>query len=260
MLRGVACGLIACAALAGCATLPPEPIPSRPRAPPAQPAPQGDASAFVNAPGATLFSELFVCSPTDSNIGPIGARNESLVYTPYITTPAGPLLRNPTQGACLSSGYGWRGTADGGGSEHTGIDLANPNGDFIYAAADGTVVYTGWARGYGLVVMLDHGRGVRSFYGHLSEVSPLIGEGTLVRSGTAIARMGMTGNATGVHLHYEVSIDGERVDPLNYGAPNVTAVGQTHTPPEATEPETEVTQTPGAPPDAESGKPDKALN
>jgi murein DD-endopeptidase MepM/ murein hydrolase activator NlpD len=219
--------LVVCAALAGCATLPPEPAatPRAPRTPP-------DASIYRNAPRATLFSALFVCSPLGSNIGPIGAQDESLVYTPYITTPAGPLLRNPTQGACLSSGYGWRGAADGGGSDHAGLDLANPNGGFIYAAADGAVVFTGWARGFGLVVLLDHGRGVRSFYGHLSEVSPLIGEGSFVRAGAAIARMGMTGNATGVHLHYEVSIDGERVDPLNYGAPNVTAVGQTHAAPE----------------------------
>jgi murein DD-endopeptidase MepM/ murein hydrolase activator NlpD len=159
------------------------------------------------------------------------------------------LLRDPTEGACLSSGFGWRNLRESG-AEHTGIDLANPNGGFIFAAADGTVTRTGWEGGYGNVVEIDHGRGVHTLYGHLADVNPSLGVGSFVRSGSAIARMGMTGNATGIHLHYEVSIDGLRVDPLNYGTPNVVQVNQNHDQPLDTAP------APQAQPSAPITKPD----
>jgi len=181
----------------------------------------------MSAPRAPLMSQLFACSVNNSNIGPISADRASLVYTPYIATNAGALLRDPTEGACLSSGFGWRNRSETG-SNHTGIDLANPNGGFIFAAADGVVEYTGWEGGYGIVVQIDHGRGVHTLYGHLTDVNPALRQGSFVRGGTAIARMGMTGNATGIHLHYEVSIDGLKVDPLNYGAPQVLQVNQSH--------------------------------
>ena len=66
---------------------------------------------------------------------------------------------------------------------------------------------------------LDHGEGVSTRYAHLSEIDPNLHPGTFVSAGTPVARMGATGNATGVHLHYEVVVDGLTVDPLNYGAP-----------------------------------------
>ena len=78
--------------------------------------------------------------------------------------------------------------------------------------------------------MIDHGHGVRTLYAHLSEIDRNLRAGVFVAAGTAVARMGATGNATGVHLHYEVSIDGLRVDPLNYGLPprpETTPVAQT---------------------------------
>ncbi|MBS0384360.1 MAG: peptidoglycan DD-metalloendopeptidase family protein [Proteobacteria bacterium] len=221
-------------ALAGCASIDYEPVvspvtstPSAPAQPPQRPTSTIDPAVYRNAPRAPLLSQLFACSPNNSNIGPISADRASLVYTPYIITAAGSLLRDPTEGACLSSGFGWRNRGEGG-SNHTGIDLANPSGGFIFAAADGVVEYVGWDGGYGLVVQLDHGRGVHTLYGHLSDVNPALSEGSVVRAGAAIARMGMTGNATGVHLHYEVSINGLKVDPLNYGAPNVVQVTQSH--------------------------------
>jgi murein DD-endopeptidase MepM/ murein hydrolase activator NlpD len=234
VIRSVALSAFGALALAGCASVEYEgeaaPVAVTPA--PVQPTPPTastiDPQIYLNAPHAPLLSQLFVCSPNESNIGPISADLASLAYTPYISTPAGSLLRDPTEGGCLSSGFGWRNRSDGGGSNHTGIDLANPNGGFIFAAADGTVTFSGWYGGYGQVVELDHGRGVHTLYGHLSEISPLLSPGSFVHAGTAIARMGMTGNATGVHLHYEVSIDGLKVDPLNYGAPQVVEVGQSH--------------------------------
>lgn len=210
MLRNLALGFVAALALAGCAvsnTSYPRPTARLPSQP----------NIYTAAPRASLHSELFACNSRGANIGEIGARGESMLYTPYIFTPAGALLRNPTESACLSSGFGWRGTAEGGGRIHNGLDLANPNGGFVYAAADGWVASAGWRGGYGLVLELDHGRGVRTTYAHLSEIDPNLRPGVFVASGSAVARMGATGNATGVHLHYEVNVDGLLVDPLGYG-------------------------------------------
>lgn len=197
-------------AVAGCATAPYGP-PTRPYS--------GPANDYNQAPRAALHSELFACRGGGSNVGEVGARGESRLYTPYIYTPAGPLLRNPTQSACLSSGFGWRGRASGGGRMHSGLDLANPAGGFIYAAGDGWVRAVEVRAGYGNVIELDHGHGVQTFYAHLSEIDPNLQPGTFVQAGAAIARMGATGNATGVHLHYEVWVHGLQVDPLAYGPP-----------------------------------------
>jgi murein DD-endopeptidase MepM/ murein hydrolase activator NlpD len=141
----------------------------------------------------------------------------AVAFTPHIRTAAGALMRNPTDGACLSSGYGPRRTASGGGREHLGVDLANASGGFIRAAGPGRVTSAGWRGTYGLFVEIDHGRGVRTRYGHLSEIGPGLSVGTRVAGGAAIGRMGATGNATGVHLHYEVLVRGRHVDPLLYG-------------------------------------------
>jgi murein DD-endopeptidase MepM/ murein hydrolase activator NlpD len=86
-------------------------------------------NAYTAAPRAMLHGELFACnSGGGANLGELGARGEVARYTPYIFTPAGALLRSPTEAACLSSGFGWRGTASGGGRQHSGLDLANPGG------------------------------------------------------------------------------------------------------------------------------------
>jgi murein DD-endopeptidase MepM/ murein hydrolase activator NlpD len=208
-------------ALASCASTPSPTYPYRPLTSP----PPSGPTIFSTAPRAPLQSELFAChGGGGANIGPIGERGESKLYTPYIYTPAGALLRDPTASACLSSGFGWRETADGGGHEHTGIDLANADGGFVFAAADGWVSSAEWRGGYGLVLELDHGHGVRTLYAHLSEVDPALRGGMFVGAGVAIARMGATGNATGVHLHYELSVDGLKVDPLSYG-PSPPTVG-----------------------------------
>lgn len=172
---------------------------------------------YASAPFAPLHSELFVCNAYGSNLGDIGERNEAIWYTPYMQTSAGVLMRAPVEGACLSSGFGWRNAMGGEGREHTGLDLANPRGGFVYAAADGWVAFAGWRGGYGNLLELDHGQGVRTFYAHLEQIDPRLQPGMFVPARAPVARMGRTGNATGVHLHYEVHVDGLRVDPLRYG-------------------------------------------
>ncbi|MEQ1707838.1 MAG: M23 family metallopeptidase [Terricaulis sp.] len=213
-MRGLALGFVSAFALVGCASTP-APITSYrplPTPPPSSP------NFYATAPRAAVHNELLACNGGGgSNMGPVGERGEAKLYTPYIYTAAGALLRNPTETACLSSGFGWRGTADGGGRQHNGMDLANADGGFVFAAGDGWVAFADWRGGYGQVLEIDHGQGVMTRYAHLSEIDPNLAPGSFVSAGAAIGRMGATGNATGVHLHYEVSVDGLNVDPLAYG-------------------------------------------
>ncbi len=99
-------------------------------------------------------------------------------------------------------------------SEHRGVDVAAREGTLVLAAADGVVRRAGEQGGYGQAVVLDHGEGWSTLYGHASEL--LVGPGEVVRRGQPIARVGHTGVATGPHLHFEVRIDGEKKDPLQY--------------------------------------------
>ena len=109
----------------------------------------------------------------------------------------------------ISSGFGER-----WGSTHRGIDIPCPEGSDVIASNSGTVVYVGWYSTGGNAVLVDCGEGVTNYYYHLSgfNVSP----GAYVTAGDIIAFSGNTGNSTGPHLHYGVSINGEYVDPMRY--------------------------------------------
>lgn len=97
---------------------------------------------------------------------------------------------------------------------HAGIDIAASNGTAVKTAAPGEVIYNGWLRGYGRVVVVDHGHGFSTLYAHLS--ASLVQEGQIVRAGAVIARVGKTGNVTGYHLHFEVRQYGTPVNPIKY--------------------------------------------
>ena len=99
-------------------------------------------------------------------------------------------------------------------SQHSGIDIAAPSGTPVKAAASGEVLYVGWMRGYGQVIILDHGRNITTVYAHLS--STQVSDGQVIRAGNVIGRVGKTGNATGFHLHFEVRVNGKIQNPLNY--------------------------------------------
>lgn len=114
----------------------------------------------------------------------------------------------PCQGV-VSSGFG-----DRDGLPHTGIDIRAPEGTPVGAAAPGTAKWTGEVRGYGRTVILDHGADVATVYAHLSEI--LVEPGDEVGATVPIGRVGTTGRVTGAHLHFEVRLDGEAVDPLRY--------------------------------------------
>ena len=102
---------------------------------------------------------------------------------------------------------------------HTGLDFRGDAGEPIHATAAGTVINAGWSGGYGRMVEIDHGSGLSTRYGHLSEIDVEVGDA--IHNGQLVGRMGSTGRSTGPHLHYETRIDGEAVDPqrfLNAGA------------------------------------------
>jgi murein DD-endopeptidase MepM/ murein hydrolase activator NlpD len=108
----------------------------------------------------------------------------------------------------ITSGFGWR-----WGRMHEGIDIGAPCGTPIHAAASGTVIYSGWADGYGNFVVIDHGNGLATAYGHQSAIYV---SGGAVSQGQAIGAVGSTGHSTGCHLHFEVRVNGNPVDPLGY--------------------------------------------
>lgn len=101
------------------------------------------------------------------------------------------------------------------GTTHTGTDVAAPTGTAIYAAAAGTVIFSGnQGNGYGNYIIIDHGNGVSTLYGHCSSLG--VSTGARVSQGQYIAAVGSTGNSTGPHLHFEVRKDGSRLNPQNY--------------------------------------------
>ncbi len=117
----------------------------------------------------------------------------------------------PTVGE-ISSSYGLRW---GGSDFHPGIDIANDVGTPIVATADGVVTSAGWnSGGYGNMVDINHGNGYMTRYAHASQV--LVSAGQTVKRGQVIAYMGSTGYSTGPHVHYEIRVNGEIVNPMGY--------------------------------------------
>lgn len=121
----------------------------------------------------------------------------------------------PVADMTQSSAWGWRRSPFGRGWKfHAGLDIEGDSGDMIYAVNTGLVVFAGWYGGYGNVIDIDHGQGVVTRYGHARRL--LVTEGDTVDVGQEIAEIGSTGWSTGPHLHFELRIDGESVDPTEY--------------------------------------------
>ena len=99
-------------------------------------------------------------------------------------------------------------------STHTGLDIAAPQGTPIKAVTDGTVTAASMSGSYGNLVKIDHGNGVETWYGHTSKMYVQVGQ--TVKAGDVIAAVGTTGNSTGPHLHLEIRINGQHVNPQNY--------------------------------------------
>jgi murein DD-endopeptidase MepM/ murein hydrolase activator NlpD len=127
----------------------------------------------------------------------------------------GMLMKTPVDGARISSRFGMRFHPVLGYTRmHKGIDFAVPIGTPVMASGSGTIAVRGWESGYGNFVRIIHGNGYSTSYGHLSRFKPGLHVGSRVRQGQIIAFSGMTGIATGPHLHYETSINRHQVNPL----------------------------------------------
>jgi murein DD-endopeptidase MepM/ murein hydrolase activator NlpD len=133
--------------------------------------------------------------------------NRTLALVPY---------RKPVIGEVeFTSGFGIRSDPFlGRPAMHTGLDFRASTGDPVRVTANGKVVSSGWAGGYGRMVEVDHGNGLSTRYGHLSEIDVKVGD--VVKIGQVIGLVGSTGRSTGPHLHYETRIDGEAVDPQRF--------------------------------------------
>ena len=123
-------------------------------------------------------------------------------------------FRWPCSGS-LSSRFGYRNTGIAGASTyHKGIDIGNSYGTPILAADGGTVTYAGWMSGYGYLIIINHGNGYETYYGHNSSLVASVGD--KVYKGQQVARMGSTGISSGNHCHFGVKLNGTFVNPLNY--------------------------------------------
>jgi murein DD-endopeptidase MepM/ murein hydrolase activator NlpD len=133
--------------------------------------------------------------------------NRTLALVPY---------RKPVIGEVeFTSGFGVRSDPFlGRPAMHTGLDFRAGTGDPVRATANGKVASSGWAGGYGRMVEIDHGNGLSTRYGHLSEINVKVGD--QIKIGQVIGAVGSTGRSTGPHLHYETRIDGEAVDPQKF--------------------------------------------
>ncbi|MEA4972857.1 MAG: peptidoglycan DD-metalloendopeptidase family protein [Candidatus Metalachnospira sp.] len=146
------------------------------------------------------------------------SNKSTFVYTGGILN--WPIPSRSASPSSISSGYGTRVRPKGTGTEfHTGYDIPASYGSAVVAAEAGTVIYAGLMNGYGNTVMINHGNGLVTLYGHNSSLT--VSKGDVVSRGEQIAKVGSTGNSTGNHCHFEVRANGGHVNPEAYlGVPN----------------------------------------
>ena len=173
------------------------------------------AKPLANAGGPLIPIDIDPTAPAFEQATARVARDVSFAERLHALMPFVPLSKPLAGDAAVTSPFGYR--ADpflGRPALHTGVDLLQPYGSDIRATAAGRVVHAGVAGGYGDMVEIDHGFGLTTVYGHMSEIS--VAEGQDVAQGQILGRLGSTGRSTGPHLHYEVRVDGEPVDPERF--------------------------------------------
>ncbi len=156
-------------------------------------------------------------APVTANLAASSRVSEPVAFgmNPFRRQGASIPSRVPVEGVHFSSDYGMRvHPVLGGRRAHKGVDLAAPVGTPIYATADGTISRADWFSSYGLYVSIEHGGNIETRYGHMSRLN--VAAGQEVRKGDIIGFVGTTGRSTGPHLHYEVRVAGEAVNPVPY--------------------------------------------
>jgi len=129
-------------------------------------------------------------------------------------------LHWPVRGP-INSGFETRRSSGGRGDVHTGVDIGARTGTPVRAPASGIVTFAGWQHGYGRTIILEHGHGVHSLYGHLSKFA--VKRGQRVEEGATIGLTGNSGHSSGPHLHYEVRVNERPVNPRGSGSVVVLA-------------------------------------
>ncbi len=155
--------------------------------------------ARLTIPGARQFRTVVSQRPTSS------LRTLRDTIAPQAQSSTIGRLFWPTTSRKLNQYFTWR---------HTGIDIDGDYTSPVYAADDGAIAVSGWGVGYGIHIDIDHGKGLKTRYGHNSKNFVRVGE--RVKRGQLIGMVGSTGRSTGPHIHFEVIINGRRVNPLNY--------------------------------------------
>jgi murein DD-endopeptidase MepM/ murein hydrolase activator NlpD len=156
-------------------------------------------SQALESASAQLAAKLRASSAQAGSVATGGSTSEPVSSSGFAWPVSGP----------ITSPFGMR-----WGTLHPGIDIGVPTGTAIHAAGSGTVIWCGWMSGYGNLVMIDHHNGLATLYGHQSRIA--IGCNEQVTQGQTIGYVGCTGFCTGPHLHFEVRLDGNPVDPLGY--------------------------------------------
>ncbi|NUT23463.1 MAG: M23 family metallopeptidase [Hamadaea sp.] len=168
----------------------------------AMPDQKANASALDSADSSTLAQERNAAADQTSRNDRTGGAG--LASTTVAASDAWLL---PLHDYEFTSNFGMR-----WGRPHKGVDLAAPEGTPFTAVHDGTVVIAEWRGGYGNMIMIDHGNGLATVYGHSSQL--LVKAGDKVKAGQVIALVGNTGQSTGPHLHLEIHVNGEAVEPV----------------------------------------------
>lgn len=182
---------------------PPRPPPARPQ--PSLPGPPADARS------APVTASIGPPPASEPRSDPPRAARSAVVPRPSAAAPAGALLQWPLRGV-LYARFGKKGR-----EPHDGIDLAAPAGSPVRTAGEGMVLFAGPQAGYGLIVVVQHTRGLVTVYAHARDVR--VRTGQAVRPGQVIATVGESGKTSGPHLHFEVRVEGEPADPLRFLGP-----------------------------------------
>ncbi len=178
--------------------------------------------------GDVLAAEFVNKGKTYRAVGYRDAMNEMHYYTPEGKSLHKSFLRSPLEFTRISSGFslGRFHPILQRMKAHKGVDMAAPTGTRIKASGDAAVEFVGQKGGYGNVIVLKHENGVSTVYGHLSRFAEGLHRGEKVAQGDVIGFVGMTGLATGPHLHYEFLINGEHRDPMTVALPKADPIAQ----------------------------------
>jgi len=178
--------------------------------------PPASSGAYSTIPPQGPFqpnTNLYVCHNFSiSNRPHADASGKIYNYSPMVVVRGVVLAAAPSNDVCVTSGFGPRGSR-----MHKGIDLQSRPAGMIYSAAPGTVLEVSVQRGFGNQVLIDHGAGVYTRYAHLASYAPSLRPGQRIGFGQPLGMMGATGNATAVHLHYEILTGNYNTPKRSYG-------------------------------------------